>query len=53
MTAIDIFLAFCLENIVVTVIAVVSAIGFVTLGITLIVLNIFNKKKLKKEQKEN
>lgn len=50
MTAMDIFLAFCLENIVVTVIAVASAIGFVAVGITLIVLNILNKKKNKKEE---
>lgn len=48
-TAWEIFLAFCTENMAVTVIAVVSAVGFVTIGATLIVLNILRKRKQVKE----
>lgn len=49
MTALQIFWAFCLENIVVTIIAIASIIGFVAVGITLIILNVLNKNKKKKE----
>ena len=49
MTAWEIFLAFCAENMAVTVIAVVSAVGFVTVGTTLIVLNILRRRKQAKE----
>ena len=49
MTAWEIFLAFCVENMAVTVIAVVSAVGFVTVGATLIVLNILRRRKQAKE----
>lgn len=48
-TAWEIFFAFCAENMAVTVIAVVSAVGFVTVGATLIVLNILRRRKQAKE----
>ena len=49
MTALEIFLAFCSENMVVTVLAIVSVAGIVAVGTTLIVLNILNRKRKKKE----